>query len=434
VARSAALAAGLALALLVVAAPAAQAAWSAPFTLVAPGSLDYLPTQLAYAPSGAAAAAFTTEDVDTPGSSRPYLVIRAADGAISPTWAIPAASQILALAYDGSGLELLTGSTTNGLDCCSSSQAVRFTGSGTLQRPQTLVGGLTGATLGQLVVLGDARMLAAVATEQGVWTLQSSAGGQFTGKRRLTRSGQSPQSLSATSLGGEGSLVAWTAAGGPPGSANPRSISYAEGSKAGAPRAAHVLLTVPAGHRIDELDVARRGSSATAAWVESWYDAHGNYHSQVRASDFGSHPSARSLSAVNGQASGISFAANAAGAQAAAWETCNGSGACSVRVTTRGAKGGFGFPVALGAIDATETPSVAVGTGGQVVVGWVRNGQPVAAVGSAARGRFGAARVLSPTAYALDLTVAFGPRREALAAWTQGTLDPSVVAAGYQVP
>jgi hypothetical protein len=195
-----------------------------------------------------------------------------------------------------------------------------------------------------------------------------------------------------------------------------------------------VLLTVPAGHRIDELDVARRRSSATAAWVESWYDAHGNYHSQIRAADFGSHPSARSLSAVNGQASGISFAANAAGAQAIAWETCNGSGACSVRATTRGAKGGFGFPVALGAIDATQTPSVAVGSGGQVVVGWVRNGQPVAAAGSAAGGRFGAARVISPTTYAFDLTVAFGPRRDALAAWTQGTLDPSVVAADYRAP
>ena len=69
-----------------------------------------------------------------------------------------------------------------------------------------------------------------------------------------------------------------------------------------------------------------------------------------------------------------------------------------------------------------------------MVVGWVRNGQPVAAVGSTTGGRFSAARVLSTTAYALDLTVAFGPRRDALAAWTQGTLTPSVVAAGYQAP
>lgn len=424
----------MALGLLAVLAPAAQAGWSAPFTLVKPGSLDYLPTQLAYAPSGAAAAAFATENVDTPGSSQAYLAVRAADGATSPTWAIPNASQILALAYDGSGLELMTGSTTSGFDCCSSSQAVRFTGGGTLQRPQTLVGGLTGPTLGQLVVLGDARMLAAIATAQGVWTLESNHSGRFIGKRRLTRPGQAPQSLSATWLGGENSVVAWTAASGPPGSANPRSISYVEVSKAGGPSATRVLRSVPDGHRIDELDVARRGSSATAAWAESWYDARGNYHSQIRVADLGSHPSARSLSAVDGQASGISFAANAAGAQAVAWETCTSSGACSVRVATRGAKGQFGFPVALGEIDATQTPSVAVGPGGQVIVGWVRNGQPVAVVGSAAGGRFGPVQALSPTTYALDLTVAFGPRRDALAAWTQGTLSPSVVAAGYRAP
>ena len=362
-------------------------------------------------------------------------MVRAADGATSPTWPIPDASQILSLAYDGSGLEMLTGSTSGGLDCCSSSQAVRFTAAGALEHPQTLVGGLTGSTLGQLVVLGDARMLAAIATEQGVWTLQSNRAGRFEGKRRLTRSGQSPQSLSATWLGGESSLVAWTAATGPPGSANPRSISYAQGSKAGGPGASHVLLTVPASHRIDVLDVGRRGSSATAAWVESWFDGGGNYHAQIRAADFGGHhPSSRALSAANGQASGLSFAGNAAGAQAAAWETCSGSGACSVRVATRGARGPFGFPVALGTIDATQTPSVAVGPGGEVVVGWVRNGQPVAAVGSTAGGRFGAVQTLSSTTYALDLTVTFGQRRDALAAWTQGTLNPSVVAADYRAP
>ncbi len=416
-----------------VGAPAAWAGWSSAFELVKPGSLDYLPTQLAFSPGGAAAAAFATDNVDTPGSSQAYLVVRAADGAISPTWPLPATGQVLALAYDRSGIELLIGPTSGGLDCCSSAEAVRFTVGGSLQRPQTLVGGLTGATLARLVVLGDARMLAAIATEQGVWALQSNRAGSFSGKRRLTATSEAPESLSATWLGGENSLVAWTAASGPPGSADPRDIYYAQGSKKDGPQAAHVLLAVAAGHRIDELGVARHGSGATAAWVESWYDAHG-YHSQVREADFGSHPTARSLSSANGQASGISFAADAAGAQAVAWETCTGAGTCSVHVATRGAKGQFGFPVALGAIDATQTPSVAVGPGGQVVVGWVRNGNPVAAVGSAGGGRFGPVQVLSPTVYALDLTVAFGPRRDALVVWTQGTLNPSVVATDYHAP
>jgi hypothetical protein len=38
---------------------------------------------------------------------------------------------------------------------------------------------------------------------------------------------------------------------------------------------------------------------------------------------------------------------------------------------------------------------------------------------------------LSSTTFALDLTVGFGPGRQALAAWTQGTLNPSVVGAAY---
>ena len=60
----------------------------------------------------------------------------------------------------------------------------------------------------------SSRMLAAIATEQGVWTLQSNRAGRFEGKHRLTSANQSPQSLSATWLGGESSLVAWTAATG----------------------------------------------------------------------------------------------------------------------------------------------------------------------------------------------------------------------------
>jgi hypothetical protein len=56
----------------------------------------------------------------------------------------------------------------------------------------------------------------------------------------------------------------------------------------------------------------------------------------------------------------------------------------------------------------------------------------MAAVGSVSSGRFGKSRVLSSSIYALDMTVAFGPRRDALAAWTQGTLNSSVVGADYR--
>jgi hypothetical protein len=87
--------------------------------------------------------------------------------------------------------------------------------------------------------------------------------------------------------------------------------------------------------------------------------------------------------------------------------------------------------VSLGSIDPAQTPALSVSPHGQVVVGWVRAGQPVAVVGPARSGNFGAVRVLSPSVYALDETVAYGPSG-ALAAWTQGTLHPSVVGAAYR--
>ncbi len=412
-------------------APAAQAGWGRPFELVKPAATDLLPTQLAFSGSGGATAAFATEDVDTTGSSQAYLVSRSAAGRVGAVRRLTGASQVLALAYTRGSLELLTGSSSKRLDCCSSAQVVRVGAGGSVRRRQTVVGGLTGATLGQLVELADGRMLATVASEGGVWAAQSGKTGRFAARRRLTAASQSPEALTATWLGGESSLLAWTAASGPAGTADPRSIYYAQGSKAGGPRHSHTLLRALAGHRIDALAVARRGSGATAAWIESYYDRHANYHSQVKAADVAAKPQVRTLSA-GGQASGLSYAGNTAGAQGAAWSSCAGSGACTVHAATRGANGRFGRTVSLGAIDPSQSPALAVGPNGEVIVGWVRDGHPVAAVGAASSGRFGRARVLSASTFALDLTVAFGPRRDALVAWTQGTLNPSVVAAAYR--
>jgi hypothetical protein len=409
---------------------AARAGWGKPFELVKPAATDYLPTELAFSSSGASAASFATEDADTSGSSQAFLVLRSAGGRVGAPRKLTGVSQTLALAYAGSKLELLTGETSGSLECCSSAQAVGLGAGGNVLRRQSLIGGLTGDAFGQLVPLAGNRMLAVVATDHGVWATQSSRSLRFAPKRRLTSRGQSPEALTATSVGGASSLVAWTAASGPPGSADPRSIFYAEGSKRDGPRRSHTLLRTPAGHRVDQLGVARRGSGATAAWVESFYDRRGGYHSNVRAADFASKPQVRTLSS-SGSAADLSFAGNPAGAQAVAWSACTGSGTCTVHVARRGPSGRFGSGVSLGSIDASQSPSVAVGPHGQVVVGWVRSGHPVAAVGSASGGRFGNVRVLSASVFALDLTVAFGPRRDALVAWTQGTLNPSVVADDY---
>ena len=89
------------------------------------------------------------------------------------------------------------------------------------------------------------------------------------------------------------------------------------------------------------------------------------------------------------------------------------------------AGGSFSGARTLGSIDPTQQPSLAISPGGQLIVGWEQGGHPMASVG------FGKPQVLSSTTYAYAVTVAYGPKRVALATWDQGTLNPSVVAAAY---
>ncbi len=413
------------------AAPAAQAGWSKPFEFVKPVSLDLIPSQLAFSDRGVAAAAFGVEDVDTPGVSQGYVTIRSASDAIGAARPIGNARRVVALTYDGPALELLTATSPAAMTCCSAVQAVRLTAGGSLQPPRTLLSGLTGVTEGRLLTLGDGAMLAALGTERGVWVVQSAESNRFGSPHRLTRAGEMPETLAAAGLGGQSTVVAWTAGTGSAGSADPRSIYYSTGSRSGPPRRARTLLTVPVGHRIDELGVARRGSGTTAAWVQSWFDRRGSFHSEVDAAEFTGHPAIRRLSALDQPASGLTIAGDASGDQAVAWKSCRGNGSCTAQATVRSPGADFGRAHELGRLDAPQTPAPAVGPRGQVVVGWIRGGHPVASAGSARTGLLGAAQVLSSTVYAHDLTVGFGPSHGALAAWSQGTLNPSVVGAAY---
>jgi hypothetical protein len=407
----------------------AQARWSAPFEFAAPGTLDVVPAVLAISGSGAAAAAFGIQDVDTPGVSQAYVTLRPARGGAGTPIAIPGAQQILDAGWDGGSLELLTGTAASNATCCSSAQAVQVSAGGRVARARTLVGGLAGAALGRLLTLKNGQMLAAVATERGVWVAQSAKPDRFAGQHLLTGGGRMPETLAAAWLGGESTIVAWTAASGVAGAATPRSISYALGSKTRAPHAVKTAVTVPRGHRIDELGVAARGGGATAAWIESWYDKNGGYHSLVRATDIAPHATVRNLSPANRLASGLSFAGDTGGDQAIAWESCTFQDACETQVDGRGAKSSFGPARTLGGIDASQSPALAVGAHGQVLVGWVRGGKPVAATAPAPGRRFSGPTTLSSTTFALDLTVGYGSSGRALAAWTQGTLNPSVVGA-----
>ncbi len=431
-ARPAALA--LALVALAAGAPAAWAGWGAPFRFAAPGSSDTLPAQIGYSSSGAAAVAFGVQDADNPATSAAQVTVRTAQRRVGTPKLIPGAQQVLGLSFDGSSLELLTGTSPAGEACCSSAQAVSLNARGAFGAPRTLVGGLAGATLGALLTLPDGRMLAAVATGLGVWVVQSVSANRFAGPHKLTSPAVSPESLVATNLGGNNTAVAWTAVSGSPGEAVARSIFLATGSAHSAPRRARTALTVPAGHGIDELGIAPGSSSPTAAWIESWYDRRGGYHAQVRAADLTAHPGARTLSPSGQLASGLAFAGDAAGDLAAAWKTCTSSGACTLYASVRRVGQRFGSPQSLGSIDPSQTPAATVSPGGDALVGWVRSGQPVAAERAHGAARFGADHVLSRTVYAADLAISFGPAHEAIAAWTQGTLAPSVVGVAYRTP
>ncbi|MGH2875518.1 MAG: hypothetical protein ACRDLV_04640 [Solirubrobacteraceae bacterium] len=423
--------AALTLALAMALAPpaVARAGWSRPFQLAPPGTLDVQAPRLAISPTGSAAAAFGIGDVDTPGSFGAYLTLRSSRRRVAPPAAVPGAAETLALAYDGRYLELLIGSHSAGMTCCSGARAIRVGPGGRLERPRTLVRGLAGATTGRLLTLGDGGMVAAIATARGVWVVQSRHGNRFARTHRLTRARQMPESLAAAWLGGDGSIVAWTAARGGAGDSAPGSVSYALGSRTRAPAAPRTAVRVAAGHRIDELGVAPSATGETVAWIESWYDARGGYHSVVRASDIGRGARARTLSPAGRLASGLTFAGDPAGDQSLSWEACTPSAACVVQAATRRARGSFGRRHTLGPVDLSQAPSLAIGPDGETVVGWVRGGSPFAALDRRPGGGFGSRARLSPTPYAYDVRVAAGPRHRSLVAWTQGTLNPSVVAA-----
>jgi hypothetical protein len=414
-----------------IAPPAARAGWSKPFQFAKPGSLDTIPVQLAFSPQGAAAAAFGTENVDSDALSTAFVSSRSPSGAIGTPRQVPGAQQVLGLAFDGPSLELLTATSPQGLACCSQAEAVRVSAGGAFARPHTLVSGLAGASLGHLVTLADGQMVAAIASSNGVWATQSVSGDRFAGAHRLTVSSDLPEALAAASLGGEKSIVAWTTGSGAAGEASPRGIYAAFGSRSSAPRRSRAVLTLPPTLRVDELAVVAQGSMPTLAWIQSWFDNRGNYHAQTEAADISSRPRVRALSPAGQVASGLAFGGDGRGDEALAWKICRSDGSCTLHVSARGATGIFSQPVSLGSIDPAQTPALSVSPNGEALVGWVRLGHPVAAVSRPASIRFGPAAVLSQTSYALDLAVSFGPKQEGLAAWTQGTLAPSVVAAAY---
>ncbi len=409
----------------------AASGWSAPTPVAPPSPLDIVPAQIGFSAGGSAAISFGVQDEDDPADVVAQVVQRSAAGGVSAPHAVPSAQAVLALAFDGPTLELLTASSPAGAACCSTAQAVPLTARGTFGRSTTLVSELTGATLGRLVALPGGRLLAAVASEDGVWVAQSARDARFAPARRLTTAGEVPQSLAASALSGGATVVAWTAANtGEPGA---RQVFAAAGSLLAAPRRASAVVTVPAGHQVQELALTGRPGVATVAWIESWFDRQGRYHAQPVVADLLRRPQSHPFPDGAHAASGLTIAGDARGDQVLAWAACTSAGSCSVMAARRPAGRDYESPVRLGAIDASQSPVATISSGGEALVGWIAGGQVhVAARGATARA-FGPAQVVSSTNLASDLALSFGPGREAIAVWTEGLVAPTVLEAVYRV-
>ena len=409
----------------------AQAAtgWQRPIQLATPVSLDVFGVQAAFSEQGAAAVGYGVMNVDSPASSDAFLVARSATGKRSGPKRISEAKEILALGWRGSHETLLTGTSESSQTCCSSAQTRLANGSG----KHTIVSELAGATQGRLVSFAG-RLLAVVGTERGVWVAQSDGKGHFGGTRKLSGSAVTVDAVDAVAAPHNDTVTAWagTGTGATPTTTN--AIVVGRGSAKAAPRSGRRLISLRSGHSIDELALApapARSGGATAVWVESWSDAAGNFHSVVMAADLTRSPRRHQLSSSSELAAGLNLAGDANGDQAAAWKSCDTNDACAVRATLRAARGRFSSVQRGSAIDASESPTVAVSPTGESLLGWVQNGHVRAAAASPRAARFGAPHTVSATNYATELQIAFGPARTALATWTQGTLGQSVMSAAY---
>jgi hypothetical protein len=396
--------------------------WQRPIRLAPSVELDVFGTQLAFAPDGSAAIGYGVQDVDNASASTAFALQRAPNGKLGRVHRYTGAQQVLAAAYNGTSGELLAGTSHRSEACCGSVEAIPLAGG----RAQTLVRNLAGVTEGRLVAFGG-QLLAAIATERGVWVAQS-GGGRFGATRRLGSSALVPAALDATANAAGQSVVAWAAGSA---SAQIGSVYAARGSTKSAPAQARRELTAAPQHSIDELALASGARAPTLGWIESWTDSSGRFRSQVMVADLTRAIQRRALSPSGELASGITAASDARGDEALTWKACDSTGACIVRAALRAGNGRFGDSQRLGAIDASETPALALSPDGIALLAWVQSGHVVASGARLRAHGFGRPQPVSSTNFATDLTLAFGPAGQALAIWTQGTLQQTLMGAVY---
>jgi hypothetical protein len=433
VARATALAAAVGAAAALAAGPAVASAGSGPAwnhaaVVVRPQSESVIGPQLAFANDGTAAAAFSLQNEQTPGQSTAYAAL----GTSAGRWTnskVSGAQLVLGMAFGSSRTPwLLTGTAPSPRACCAT-VSVRHGAGGSARK---LVTGLTGITDGQLVALTGGQLLAAIATQRGVWIGQSSASGALPSGMHQLRFKGAPAGLDATAMRGGGGAVAWSDAGSS-GETEPQRILYATGSARTAPSHARSAVSLPSGDGIDELALEPAASGATVAWLESSFDSSGGLHSTVEMRDLKGGPT-RTVSAFGVLASDISFAADAAGDQVLAWNACSSTGTCSVQAAVRRSGGRFGAVQTLGPSDPIEAPAAAMSRSGKALVAWIRGGDVVASSRPAGAGRFGGARTASSAGDDYGVAVGFTPRGNALAAWTEGTGSASLDTAWNNSP
>ena len=360
-------------------APASASAlgWSAPFRLAGPFAQSLTPAALSVGPKGGVTVAFTSFDLDTPGSSQAWLASRAGGAR-----RLPGVQQVLDLTFSGGRLELLE------------------VAGGRAELGRRAIGPpLDGAALGRLEPLGGGRVAAALADADGVW-LDRGRVRLLGGRTRM------PLSLAMAQTAGGRPGVAWLVPG--------RAML--------ASPATHVGLAAGGGHRLDGLALAPDGRRFTLAVTDSWVDRRGTYHAVVKV--------AGATFAVPGQAaSDVGLAGDASRAQVLAFESCNRVGRCWVQAAYRSKDRRFSGPVRLGAVDPGQPPTVAVSAGGIAGVAWVYHARVYAAWRGLGARRWGPAHALNRSPYASAVTLAGGPGSELAAVWTQGTVLASVVGA-----
>jgi hypothetical protein len=419
----------------------AGAGWTRPAKIAAPTAIDVLGSHTASSPDGAAAVSFNEVNIDAQATAGGFVALASPHGGFGAAQQVPGTQEVLAIAYAGRTLDLLTASGPPGQPCCSSVRIIRRGAGAGFGPAHTLATGIGGGAIGRLVPLANGRMLAMLAGPQQLWVTEAGRNGRFGALRALTSAGVAPAALAVTGTDGGGATVAWTQGAS-------RRVMVASTRPGATPSRPHVLLTLPTGHAADDLRLAARPGGATLAWTESFSDAAGGYHARAMAADLvGPRLAGRSrpLSGATEIASALALAADGTGDEVATWNACPSlSGVCVVQSAARFAPvpargrahrirvhpvaSWFGRARSLGGIDAGQSPELTMAPDRASLIAWITGGRVVLAGMLPGATRFGPAGPMSGD-LADNLALGFGPTGEAVATWTQGTFVTGVYAA-----